>query len=104
MMFIAMIIINAAHIFWSIQLDIEHPKINDYSTRGEGVVDNANIAKSMIIGFVVGALLSTVSLLLLLDAYVSGWVRFFIIIGAYLFARVFLFKRFLKIYFFEIEE
>ena len=104
MMFIANMIINAAHIFWSIQLDIEHPKINDYSTRGEGVVDNANIAKSMIIGFVAGALLSTVSLLLLLDAYVSGWVRFFIIIGAYLFARVFLFKRFLKIYFFEIEE
>ena len=104
LMFFAVLIMNFAHILWSVQIDINHPKINEYSMKGDGVVDNGNIAKSMIIGFVVGALAATVCLLLLYDSYVSGWVRFYFIIVAYFAARLFLFMRNLKIYFMEIEE
>ncbi len=103
-MFFAVLIINFAHILWSIQMDINHPKINEYSTRGDGVVDNGNIAKSMIIGFVIGALLGTISLLLLYDDFVSGVIRFFFILVGYFAARLYLFIQNLKVYFMEIEE
>ena len=104
LMFFAVLIMNLAHIFWSVQIDINKPKINEYATKGDGVVDNGNIAKSMIIGFVVGALVATACLLLLYDSYVSGWVRFYFVIAAYLGTRIYLFLRYLKTYFMEIEE
>ena len=104
LMFFVMVLINFGHILWCIQIDIMKPKINEYATRGDGVVDNGNIAKAMIIGFVVGVLFATITLLLLYDAYVSGWVRIYAIAVGFFAARLYLFLQYLKVYFMEIEE
>ncbi len=104
LMALLLLIITTAHIFWSFQLDINNPRILDYAQKGNNVVDNVNIGKSIVIGFIVATLAGVLALLLLLDATkASGWLRLFAIAGAFLVARFYLLRRNIKVYFNDIQ-
>ena len=103
MMAVALIFTTMAHIMWSFQLDVNNPRILDYATKGNNVVDNVNIGKAIIIGFMVATLFGGLSFILLLDAYVSGWVRLLAIAAAFFVARLYLLRRNIKVYFNEIQ-
>ncbi len=100
---VLLVLTTMGHILWSFQLDINNPRILDYATKGNNVVDNVNIGKAVVIGFITATLLGALSLLLLMDAFVSGWVRLLAIAAAFLVARIYLLRRNIKVYFNEIQ-
>ena len=102
LMFAAIVPISLGNILWSFQIDLLNPKINDYAVKGDAVVDNPNIAKALIIGFLISTLVGVVTLLLLIDNYNTGWIRAIVLSYAYFFVRLFLYNGYLKVYFNDI--
>lgn len=104
LMALLLIILTTAHIMWSFQLDINNPRILDYAQKGNNVVDNVNIGKAILIGFIAATIIGVLSLLLLIDTtIVSGWIRLFAIAIAFLVARFYLLRRNIKVYFNDIQ-
>lgn len=103
LMAILLVFTTLGHIFWSFQLDINSPRILDYATKGNNVVDNANIGKAIVIGFLIATITGVLALLLLMDAFVSGWIRLLAIAIAFFIARLYLLITNVKIYFNEIQ-
>lgn len=103
LMTLLIVLFSMGHIFWSFQMDITKPKIADYITQGDGVVDNPNVAKAIVVGFVTATLVGVLTLLLLIDNYTTGWVRILIIAAGFLAARFYLYRSNLKSYFDEIQ-
>ena len=95
--------VSLGNVLWSFQIDLLNPKINDYAVKGDAVTDNPNIAKALLVGFLISTLMGVVVLLLLIDKYVSGWVRIYAIGYFYFVARLFLYKKYLKVYFDDIQ-
>ena len=95
--------ISLGNILWSFQIDLLNPKINDYAVKGDAVVDNPNIAKALVVGFLISTLMGVALMLLLIDRYASGWARMYGIAFAYFGIRLFLYQRNLKIYFNDIQ-
>ncbi len=95
--------ISLGNILWSFQIDLLNPKINDYAVKGEAVTDNPNIAKALLFGFLISTVFGAVTLLLLIDNYISGWVRIYAIGYAFLLIRLYLYSSYLKVYFNDIQ-
>ena len=74
----------------------------DFATKGS-VVDNINIAKAVVIGFITATLTGVLCLLLLWDNMAFGWIRLIGISLAFLVARIFLLKRNIEVYFNELQ-
>lgn len=103
LMILTIIPISLANILWSFQIDITNPKVNDYAVKGDAVVDNPNVAKALIIGFVISTIFGILALLLLIDNFITGWIRFILIAVAFFGARLYLYNSNLKAYFNEIQ-
>ena len=103
LMFIVIVLVSLGNILWSFQLDVTNPKVNDYAVKGDAVTDNPNIAKALLIGFLISTLIGVVTLLLLIDSYRSGWIRAIMIAVAYFLIRLFLYNGYLKVYFDDIQ-
>lgn len=95
--------VSLGNVLWSFQIDLLNPKINDYAVKGDAVVDNPNVAKALIFGFLISTLIGAVSLLLLIDNYASGWARIYLIGYAFFGIRLYLYKNYLKVYFNDIQ-
>ena len=95
--------VSLGNILWSFQIDLLNPKINDYAVKGDAVVDNPNIAKALVFGFLISTIIGAVTLLLLIDNYASGWARIYAIGYAFLLVRLYLYKNYLKVYFNDIQ-
>ena len=100
---VLLVMTTMGHILWSFQLDINNPRILDYATKGNNVVDNVNIGKAVVIGFMVATLFGGLAFVLMLDNVASGWVRLLAIAAAFLAARIYLLRRNIKVYFNEIQ-
>ena len=104
LMALLLIVLSSAHILWSFQLDINNPRILDYAQKGNSVVDNVNVGKAILIGFITATIAGVLALLLLMDTTkLSGWLRLFAIAGAFLLARFYLLRRNIKVYFNDIQ-
>jgi hypothetical protein len=103
LMFVLLFVITTGHILWSFQLDINNPRILDYAMKGNNVVDNANIGKAIVIGFGIATIAGVLSLLLLMDNYVTGWIRLLLIAAAFYASRHYLLYRNVKVYFNDIQ-
>ncbi|MBO7345170.1 MAG: hypothetical protein J6U92_04450 [Clostridia bacterium] len=103
LMALVLLLITTGHIFWSFQMDINNPRILDYAMKGNNVVDNANVAKAILVGFAVATIAGVLTLLLLYDHLVTGWIRIIIIALAFLVARLYLLLRNVKVYFNDIQ-
>ena len=102
-MFLIIVPVSLGNILWSFQLDVTNPKVNDYAVKGDAVVDNPNVAKSLVIGFVVSTIAGILSLLLLIDSYSTGWLRVIIVAYVYFAIRLYLYSSNLKVYFNDIQ-
>lgn len=103
LMIVAILPISLGNILWSFQLDIMNPKVNDYAVKGDAVVDNPNVAKALVIGFLISTLIGVISLLLLIDDFKTGWIRIIAIAVAFFAARFYLYNSYLKVYFNDIQ-
>ena len=91
-------------VLWSFQLDVRRPQFLEYASKGSaGVVDNPNVGKATLFGFLAATLAGVLTLLLLYDDYTTGWIRILGIAAGFMLARLFLFYRNLQVYFHEIE-
>ena len=95
--------ISLGQIAWGFEFDIRKPKITEYATKGDGVTDNANVAKSMGFGFLVATLFGIIGLLLIAENYTSGWVRLVGLSVGFMLARFYLLRSNLKAYFEDIQ-
>ena len=101
---LTLLLLAGGTVLWSFQLDVRKPQFLEYASKGSsGVVDNPNVGKATLFGFLVATLSGILSLLLLYDDYTTGWIRILALAAAFLLARVFLFYRNLQVYFHEIE-
>ncbi|MBE7084650.1 MAG: hypothetical protein E7368_01180 [Clostridiales bacterium] len=104
LMAVLLILLTMGHIMWSFQLDINNPRILDYATKGNNVVDNVNVGKSIVIGFIIATLIGALTLLFMMDSTkASGWIRLLAIAVAFIAARFYLLRRNIKVYFNEIQ-
>lgn len=103
LMSLMMLIVSLGHIFWSFQMDITNPKINDYAVKGDNVVDNSNVAKSIAVGFGIATVMGLVTMFMMLEGMVSGWIKMILIALAFLGARLYLYNSNLKVYFDDIQ-
>ena len=102
-MFLIIVPVSLGNILWSFQLDVTNPKVNDYAVKGDAVVDNPNVAKSLLNGFLISTIMGVATLLLLIDAYKSGWLRAILIAYGFFLLRLFLYNSYLKVYFNDIQ-
>lgn len=96
---ITIFFISVGQIAWGFELDLRNPKITEYASKGDAVTDNGNVAKAIAIAFLVSTLVGLLSLILLLDSYVLGWVRILLIAFVFMLARLYLLHSNLKTYF-----
>lgn len=102
-MIITICIVSLGNIMWNFELDVINPKINEYAVKGESYIDNPNVSKAIFNGFLVSMFSGIITLLLLFDAYVSGWIRILLIATAFLAVRIYLLNSNLKAYFNDIQ-
>ena len=102
-MFLIIVPVSLGNILWSFQLDVTNPKVNDYAVKGDAVVDNPNVAKSLLNGFLISTIMGVATLLLLIDSYKSGWLRAILIAYGFFLLRLFLYNSYLKVYFNDIQ-
>ncbi len=101
---LTLLLIAGGMVLWSFQLDVRRPLFLEYASKGSsGVVDNPNVGKAALIGFLAATLAGVLSLILLYDNYATGWLRIVGIAAGFCLARAFLFYRNLQVYFHEIE-
>ncbi len=102
--FIAFVLIDIGHIFWSFQLDIRNPSMREYAAMGHNVNNNKNANNAVTYGFVI-ALLSGV--LVFGYSFFRGKVIAYIVLIAislvFAFVRAYLFDLNLKCYFEDME-
>ena len=102
LIWVVLVLLNSAHIFWSFDIDLMNPKLVDYATNGH-ITDTKNLDKSVTIGFVLSMLTGIIMMLLLLDDYTTGWIRIIIIVLVVFVFRLVLLSKRLKAYFLDIE-
>ena len=102
LMFVVVILVNSGHILWSFQIDLLNPKLSDYAATAS-LSNNENVSKSIIIGLVLSIIFGGISAFLLIEDYVTGWIRIILIALVFFVVRFYLFSNFLKVYFREIE-
>lgn len=104
LLMVAILFINGGLIFWSFQLDIMYPKLRDYAQSGDSTRLN-NPARSMLIGIVISTVFMLLTVLILLGGGSSliKWIKIIGLAGIFLTLRAFLFNRYLKYVFPEIE-
>lgn len=99
--FAVLILINWAHIMWSLQLDIVSPKLREYSETGR--VEGSNVGLSMSLGLIITLVMGLVSLLLLIDDLSSAWFKIILIAIAFFVIRAYFLILNVKAYFKRIE-
>ncbi len=101
---LTLMLLASGMVLWSFQLDVRKPQFLEYASKGSaGVVDNPNVGKATLFGFLTATLGGVLTLLLLYDDYTTGWIRILGIAAVFCAARAFLFYRNLQVYFHEIE-
>jgi hypothetical protein len=103
MLVVLLILLTTTHILWSFQLDITNPQILQYATKGNEVINNPNVAKAVVIGFIISTLAGLLVLLLLMENFISGWIRLILIALALTVFRAWLFKTNVKVYFNDVQ-
>ena len=91
-------------VLWSFQLDVRRPQFAEYAAKGaSGVVDNPNVGLATLIGFGLAFVSGALTLLLLYDDYVTGWLRILGIVLGVCLARIYLFISNLQAHFEDLE-
>ena len=101
---VTLFLLAMSMVLWSFQLDVRRPQFSEYASKGSaGVVDNPNVALATLLGFIIATLAGALTLLMLYDDYITGWLRILGITLGVCVARIYLFSRNLQVYFKELE-
>ena len=103
LMIATILLISTGNVMWNFELDVYSPKIGEYIVKGESYTDNPNISKAVFIGFIVSTFAGLLSLLLLFDGYITGWIRIILLAIAFIVIRLYLLSSNLKAYFRDIQ-
>ena len=103
MLMLCILFVSLGQIAWGFEFDLRKPKIGDYAAKGDGVTDNANIAKAMGVAFLTATLFGIVGLLFMAEDYMFGWIRLLGVALAFMLARFYLLRSNLRAYFEEIQ-
>ena len=98
------IIINFGLILWSFQLDINNPSLREYASNGDATAVK-NVSQSIKIGLIVTLLFTGLAVFFLIDggSSVITWVKLLGLAFAFLVARFYFFRNYLKYVFPRIE-
>lgn len=104
LLLIAILLINAGLIFWSLQIDIMNPKLREYAASGDSSSIN-NASRSILIGFITTILFTALVVIILFTGGnpVWQWVKIIGIALVFMLARMYLYNSYLKNIFPEIE-
>lgn len=94
--------LNTGHIFWSFELDLMNPRINEVIA-GETVDDNKNATKSIFIGVILAFIFAFLSYFFISKEGYAGWYKVILFAIAFFLARLYLLINRLNVYFREIE-
>ncbi len=101
--FFILLLINTSHIFWTFQLDLLNPRLNDYAATGN-ILDNPNVSKSILFGLLLALFLGFTSFIVFNSPEYSSDI--FKLLGfclGFLALRIYLFLINLKVYFERIQ-
>ena len=103
-MMLASILVNAAMILWSLQIDIMNPKLREYASSGDTSGMN-NASKSILIGVIVAVVFTAIVAitLVVLGNVDLTWIIIISVAALFLLARLYLFISHLKYVFPYIE-
>jgi hypothetical protein len=105
LMMISSVLINSGMVFWSFQIDMLNPRLSEYASTG-GLAHAHNYSQSIMLGFLWSLFFTVLFIIFYLDKGSTIAVRNFKIISCtivFFLVRIFLFSRYLKAYFKEIE-
>lgn len=103
LMVFTILCVSLGTLMWNFELDVYSPKVRDYIVKGDSFTDNPNVSKAVLIGFIVSILAGVISLLLLFDGYISGWIRVVLLAVAFIVVRIYLLNTNLKAYFNDMQ-
>ena len=103
LMVFTILCVSLGTLMWNFELDVYSPKVRDYIVKGDSFTDNPNVSKAVLIGFIVSILAGVLSLLLLFDGYISGWIRVILLAVAFIVVRIYLLNTNLKAYFNDMQ-
>ena len=99
--FLILILINWAHIMWSLQLDIVSPRLRDYAETGR--VEGSNVGLSMTLGLIITLVMGVLTLFLMIDDMASAWLKIILIALGFFILRFYFLNINIKAYFKRIE-
>lgn len=105
LMMFSTILINSGMVLWSFQIDMLNPKLREYASTG-ALAHAQNYSRSILLGFLWSIFFTVIFIIFYLDKSAPAQIRNLKIIGAslaFFLARIYLFSRYLKAYFKEIE-
>jgi len=101
-MMITILILNSAHILWSIQIDVLNPRLSDYAATGS-LSNNPNVSKSVTIGFTLSIIFAVTFGILSFFFPSIAWTITIGLASIFLIFRFLSFYWFLNAYFVDIE-
>ena len=101
-MLVTFLVVNTAHMLWSMQIDILNPKLLEFSTTGN-LRDSKNNSKSLVIGLAVAVVFGVITFLCFLGMDILNMLKLLLIAGLFFALRLYLFHINLKVYFNKIQ-
>jgi len=105
LMMFCTILINSGMVLWSFQIDMLNPKLREYAATG-ALAHAQNYSRSILLGFLWSIFFTALFILFYIDKSSTVALRNLKIIAsavAFFLARIYLFSRYLRAYFKEIE-
>ena len=97
------LLFNSGHILWSYELDLLNPKFMEYAN-SQSIDDNPNATKSILIGTVLSLGVCAITIAMLFENVVTGWIRLILLAAAFFGIRLYMLLSKSKLYFNEIGE
>lgn len=101
-MFFTFIFTNTAHMFWSLQIDLLHPRLVEYASSGN-LRDNKNIGTCILIGLVISLIVAVIAYFCFKGSNIINILKLPLIAGLFFAIRLYLFQVNLNVYFNKIQ-
>lgn len=101
-MFFTFVFVNTAHMFWSLQIDLLHPRLTEYASSGN-MRDNKNIGTCILIGVLISIVVAMLAYFCFKGVNIINILKLPLIAGLFFALRLYLFQVNLKVYFNKIQ-
>ena len=102
LIFLTFLLVNTAHMFWSLQLDLLKPRLLEYASSGS-LRDNKNVGTSLLIGMGISIVFALVGFFCFQGMNLINMLKLPVIAGLFFAVRLYLFQLNIKVYFNRIQ-